>query len=131
VSGFAYLSLIAWRNVALFALAAPPVLTRHAAPVLDGLGRRFGWRAATTSPGRRQVTLNWIVLGLVAFATLIKAATALPLEANLTEIRKTMPVEAVTFIKKNEPPGRLFNSYKLGGYLLWELLNTRFSSMAH
>jgi hypothetical protein len=121
VSGFAYMSLLAWRNVALFALAAPPVLTRHAAPVLDGLRCRLGFREAPAIPRKGQSRLNWILLGLVALAALVKAATVLPSDANLAEIRKTMPVEAVTFIKKSAPPGRLFNSYNWGGYLLWEL----------
>ena len=35
VAGFAYLGLMAGRNVALFALAAPPVLARHATPLLE------------------------------------------------------------------------------------------------
>jgi hypothetical protein len=121
VSSFAYLSLLAWRNVALFALAAPPALTRQAAPVLDGLSRCLGSQPAPATPSRGQARLNWILLFLVIFAALVKAATVLPPAANLAEIRKTMPVEAVAFIQKTIPPGRLFNSYNWGGYLLWEL----------
>ena len=121
VSGFTYLSLLAWRNVALFALAAPAALTRLAAPVLDGLSRRLGFRPAPAIPRKGQAMLNWILLILVMFAALVKAATVLLPEANLREIRKTMPVEAVAFIRKTAPPGRLFNSYNWGGYLQWEL----------
>jgi hypothetical protein len=58
---------------------------------------------------------------LVICEALVKAATVLPAAANLAEIRKTMPVEAVAFIQKTAAPGRLFNSYNWGGYLLWEL----------
>ncbi len=121
VSGFTYLSLLAWRNVALFALAAPVVLTRNVAPVLDGLSRRLGFRPAPETPSKGQARLNWILLFLVIFAALVKAATVLPAATNLAEIRKTMPVEAVAFIRKTAPSGRLFNSYNWGGYLLWEL----------
>jgi hypothetical protein len=121
VGGFAYLSLLAWRNVALFALAAPPVLTRHVAPILEAAVRKLGFRAAPEKPRKGQSVLNWILLGLVALAALVKAATAMPAEANLKEIRKTMPVEAVNFIRKTNPPGGVFNSYNWGGYLLWEL----------
>ena len=121
VSGFTYLSLLAWRNVALFALVAPPVLTRHAAPVLEGIARRLGFRSARAIPSRGQATLNWILLGLVILAALVKAVMVLPSGANLAEIRKNMPVEAVAFIQKTALPGRLFNSYNWGGYLLWEL----------
>ena len=121
VGGFAYLSLLAWRNVALFALAAAPVLTRYAAPVLDAMVRKLGIRKAPEKPRKGQAALNRVLLSLVALAALVKAATALPTETNQAEIRKTMPAEAVNFIRETKPAGRLFNSYNWGGYILWEL----------
>ena len=121
VAGFAYLSFNAARNIALFALAAPLVITRHAAPVMESLARISGLRSGSAIPNRRMQRLNWAILGLIVLAVLIKTATAISAEANLTEIRKTMPVEAVNFIRSTRPPGRLFNSYNWGGYLLWEL----------
>jgi len=120
-AGFAYLSFSAARNIALFALAAPLVITRHAAPVMESLARITGLRSGSAIPNRRMQRLNWAILGLIVFAVLIKTATAFSAEANQTEIRKTMPVEAVDFIRSTRPPGRLFNSYNWGGYLLWEL----------
>jgi hypothetical protein len=122
IAGFAYMALLAWRNVALFALVAPPVFTRHAAPVLAALGRRFGLRGASTAaPTRAQKWLNGMILVLLILVVAIKAGVDLPSAANLDAFRKTMPVDAVAFIKKEAPPGRLFNSYNWGGYLLWAL----------
>jgi hypothetical protein len=121
-AGFAYMALLAWRNVALFALVAPPVLTRHAAPLLAVLSRRFGLsRASPAPPTRRQKWLNGIVFLVLILAVAIKAGIDFPPPANQEAFRKTMPVDAVAFIKEKSPPGRLFNSYNWGGYLLWEL----------
>jgi hypothetical protein len=120
-AGFAYLSFMAARNIALFALAAPVVLTRHAEPIADTFARRFGLRSGAGPTSPLLTRLNRILLAVVVLAAIVKAGAALPLEANLAEIRKTMPVEAVNFIKSTRPPGKLFNSYNWGGYLLWEL----------
>jgi len=120
-AGFAYLSFSAARNIALFALAVPLVITRHAAPVMEGMARITGLGSGSAIPNQRMQRLNWAILGLIVLAVLIKAATAFSTEANLIEIRKTMPVDAVNFIRSTRPPGRLFNSYNWGGYLLWEL----------
>ena len=92
------------------------------APVLASLGRRFGFRGlSTTPPTRRQSLLNWVLLAVLLLAVLVKASLDFPASANLAEFRKTLPVDAVEFLKAQRPPGRLFNSYNWGGYLLWEL----------
>jgi hypothetical protein len=121
VAGFAYMALLAWRNVALFALVAPPVLTRHAAPLLDALSRRFGLGRAPSAAPPLLKRLNLAILFILILATLVKAGTDFPPAANQQAFRQSMPVEAVAFIKQKSPPGRLFNSYNWGGYLLWEL----------
>ncbi|WP_020471018.1 hypothetical protein [Zavarzinella formosa] len=36
-------------------------------------------------------------------------------------VRREYPVEAVTWVKANRPPGPLFNTFDWGGYLIWEL----------
>jgi hypothetical protein len=122
VAGFTYMALLAWRNVALFALVAPIVLTRHAAPVIATLGRSFGFQEAEdTPPTRNQKILNWAILAILFLAVLFKVGADFPLASNQANFRKNMPLDAVAFIKQQAPPGRLFNSYNWGGYLLWEL----------
>jgi hypothetical protein len=122
VACFSYLSLLAWRNVALFAIVSPAMLTRHAAPVMTALGRRIRNRLPTSPPpSRRLELLNWILLVVLALAVAIKAGVGFPQSANQSVFRETLPVDAVTFIKSKLFPGRLFNSYNWGGYLLWEL----------
>jgi hypothetical protein len=119
IGGFLYMALLAWRNVALFALVAPPVITRSLAPLAAAWARRAGYVARP--PTTAQARLNRVLLAVVALAVGIKALTALPAAANLEEFRQTLPVDAVAFLKTRQPPVRLFNAYNWGGYLLWEL----------
>lgn len=122
VTGFAYMGLMAGRNVALFALAAPAVLTRHAVPLLQGWGRFWGFRVAAPSPTRRwQSKVNWFILGILSLVVILKVSLIYPLSVNEDAFNNSLPVEAVEYIRQEEPPGRLFNSYNWGGYLLWAL----------
>lgn len=121
-AGFAYMALMAGRNIALFALVAPMVLTRHAAPLLAAAGRSMGLRGYSAGAVRRgQTVLNSILLGIILIAVLLKVSLVFPESANIKIFQDTLPVEAVNFIRKNHPQGRLFSSYNWGGYLLWAL----------
>jgi hypothetical protein len=124
-AGFAYLGLSAGRNVALFALAAPLVITRHAAP-LEADAQR--WVSVYLHPRpspplapRLQALVNWTLLVLLGLALLLRLAQALPAQANEKAFAQTLPVGAVRYLEQARPPGRLFNSYNWGGYLLWAL----------
>lgn len=122
-TGFAYMGLLAGRNVALFALVAPVVLTRHAAPLLAALGRKFGYRqlAMNGRGARKKGYLNWGLLVLIVLAVAIKSISVLPRLVNEAAFRQGLPVGAVEYLQQAKPPGRLFNSYNWGGYLLWAL----------
>jgi hypothetical protein len=122
LSGFVYMGLIAGRNIALFALVAPMVLTRHAAPLLDSLKHMFGLQSfvkETLRGGR--VVINWIILGIIILAVVLKVSLIYPASVNEAYFRESLPVEAVEYIKINRPPGRMINSYNWGGYLIWEI----------
>lgn len=121
-AGFAYLGLLAGRNVALFALVAPMVVTRHASPILEALGRHFGYRI---NPKRiiptKQAYLNLLIVGLMLLGVGYKVSLVFPASANEEVFRESFPVEAVEYIHQTQPPGRLLNSYNWGAYLLWAL----------
>jgi hypothetical protein len=122
VSGFFYLGLLAGRNIALFALVAPPVLARHLEPVVGALQKALGLHLDLDSPpNRRLARLNWILLGALLLAAAGKVALVFPAPVNQAASRKNLPVEAVEYLRQSRPPGRLFNSYNWGGYLLWAL----------
>lgn len=121
-AGFTYLALLAWRNLALFALALPMVITRHAADPLAELGEQVGFHGASMDrPVGPQAWLNAVLLAMLALAAVARAGVAFPLETNREAWRQTLPVDAVSYLKTNPQPGRLFNSYNWGAYLIWEL----------
>jgi hypothetical protein len=122
VAGFAFMGLLAVRNIPLFALAAPIVLTRHAEPWLHELGSN--WKLKKTA--RRQPAgwlplLNAGLVALVALAVLARLAVVFPAKANLQHLAAELPVGGVEYLQRERPPGALFNSYNWGGYLLWNL----------
>jgi hypothetical protein len=119
VSIFAYLSLMAGRNIALFALAAAPILARHANASLKPL-------LEAREKGRQlpeQVTrvLNTVFFILLLIAAILKITPLLSTEFNQKAITEQVPVEAVEALLTAESPGALFNSYNWGGYVLWKL----------
>lgn len=122
VAVFTYLGLLAGRNIALFSLVAPMVVTRHAEPTLAGLSRLFRITSSEISPRRSPGTiLNLVILVIMVLAVVVKVVAIYPLAVNEAAFRKFLPIDAVNFIKKEQPQGRLFNSYNWGGYLLWTL----------
>jgi hypothetical protein len=119
---FFYMGLLAGRNVALFSIVAPMVLTRHAAPVLDGLSTELGLQSSTPrSQSRRMSLLNIFILILLGVAVLFKVSLVYPEKANVEAYRANLPTGAVAYLNANKPEGRLFNPYNWGAYLLWAL----------
>ena len=131
-SFFCYMSLWAGRNIALFALVTAPVLMRYGAEALRTLWeaiRAYNLKQDTLDElGRTQLAssfwltaLNWLILVLVLLLCAIKVYQPLRLEVNLVAQEEYLPVEAVRFIRANNLPGPMFNSYNWGGYLIWHL----------
>jgi hypothetical protein len=121
-AGFAYLGLLAGRNVALFALVAPMVITRHTAPMLAAISRGFRIKSMPVGvvPGRLAL-INLLIACLVLITVGFKVALVYPRMVNEQAFQKGLPVEAVEYLRQTRPPGRLFNSYNWGAYLLWAL----------
>ena len=116
---FAYLGFIAARNIALFALVAAPVLSRHLDAILvNWLPRRSEGRELSARFTR---PLNLLLMVLIAFAVVIKSALPLTDRFNEETIAELMPAEAVEYLRDNQPQRELFNSYNWGGYVLWGL----------
>ena len=116
---FAYLGFLAARNIAIFALVAAPVLSRHLGSILGHwLPRRS---EGGELPPRFTRPLNVVLLVLIAIAALIKGALPLSNEFNKETIAELMPAEAIVYLGDNQPQGPLLNSYNWGGYVLWSL----------
>ncbi|TEU21363.1 MAG: hypothetical protein E3J21_01965 [Anaerolineales bacterium] len=131
-SFFCYMALWAGRNIALFALVAAPVLMRYGAEAIRTLWeaiRAYDVEQGILSQlGRKQIApgpwltgLNWLILILLLSLCALKVYQPLRSEVNLAAQEKYLPVEAVRFIRANNLPGPMFNSYNWGGYLIWHL----------
>lgn len=129
VGVFSYMGLLAVRNIALFALVAPPVLTRHAVAALDDLALvpRLSWLGMLTHtlpplrPRRSQVLLNTLLLALVAIGAGAKVGLDLTRLQDPAVWGQGLPLEAVEYLRDRELPGQMFNTYNWGGYLIWSL----------
>jgi hypothetical protein len=129
-------ALIAQRNTAPFALAAAPLIAEGAALAWQSanLGSLRGWLGA---PGLRRAGAV-----LTALTACFAAWAAQPREDNSRPwwarrpippdrwyaygtAQEFFPQEAVALMQEGEWPGRLYNDYVWGGYLIWELYPKR------
>lgn len=127
---FGYMGLLAVRNIALFALIAPPVLSRHTVFALDDLAMRtprLSRLAALTHtqpsrrPRRALLLLNLLLLILVIGGAGGKIAVDI-IDLQDPEVwGQGLPLEAAEYLSQHPPPGLMFNSYNWGGYLIWSL----------
>jgi hypothetical protein len=128
VAGFAYAGLLAWRNVAPFALVAAPALSRHVSPIVERwlrAARVQGWlsppRRVVRPPSTGLALVNWLLLALVLVSVGVRVALPLRVSSSVESERRILPLDAVVWIQEHRPRGPMFNSYNWGGYLIWHL----------
>lgn len=122
ISVFAYMALMAGRNIALFALAAAPAMSRHGQDVSSRIARKFNFRLRMDRPPTGiQKYLNVAILLIVILLVLVKSSLVIDRDRNTDYFAEGLPLEAVQYLSVNRPQGNLFNSYNWGGYLIWAL----------
>jgi hypothetical protein len=126
VALFTYMTLLAARNIALFALVTPPVIVRYGTPFLADWRVRVLKREPESDKQAFEARpffalVNWVLLAAVLLAALLRISGPISPEANEKAQAENLPVAAVAYLRENEPPGPLFNSYNWGGYIIWEL----------
>jgi hypothetical protein len=131
-AGFAYLALFAARNIALFALIAPPILTRHAAPLFARVAEQRPSLAPILDPRSpsspltpRLGRLNLSLLAVIVVFVMARGMIALRVTADELALRNGLPARAVAAVETTLPSGRIFNPYDWGGYLIWKLYPRR------
>lgn len=116
------MSLLAARNIPLFALVAAIIVSRYAEPWLKDAAKVVRWKPTTRKKELAwQRWLNVAIFAIFAMLVAFRATTLFPASANSAAITEKMPVGAVGYLQDNQPAGQLFNSYNWGGYLLWNL----------
>lgn len=114
--GFLYLTFVAQRTIALFAITAAPLLSEWMQAFIETLPRQESRARQSLNP-RLTALLN---------ATLVLALSLgvlgnLYLLSRPAQVEENYPLAAVEWVQANRPQGRMFNSYNWGGYLLWTL----------
>lgn len=114
--GTLFLALLYSRNIAVFAVAATPILTYHIDNALTERGYILRPRRII-SPMMARVNLILIV---VIFLGVLIYATNLLLPARVAEVQaKYLPVAAAQYMEDHDLPQPMFNSYNWGGYLMF------------
>lgn len=119
-AGTAVLALVWQRNFAVFAIAAAPTLCDHLTTTLENAGLRL---PPPRPPGRGMLFLNWSLLALLAVVAIVKLAVTLSPLTIAQAQAETLPVDAVVYLNRMNPPGPMFNSYNWGGYLMFAAPN--------
>jgi hypothetical protein len=117
-AGTAFMSLLAGRNIAVFAVVATPILTAH----LDDVLAERGWTVRPVQRVTAQMArLNALLVAVVLLGCLAKVLLVLDVETVEEGQREFLPVQAAEYLKTANPPGPMFNSYNWGGYLMFTL----------
>ncbi len=137
LSIFTYLGLYSRRNFAPFALVATPIFAFYFNTSLNNWLLRlkqFGFGNAINPLSESESIrnfdlirenlrkwLNRLILVIIAVLSCLKLYWVTTPEFVWEYERKLFPVEAINWIKTNQPQGNMFNSYNWGGYLDWHL----------
>lgn len=119
---FLYLSTLALRNMALFAVVATPVTIWNLHAILDRLGTK---RGASFAKQRHVAVATALTMAvLVASVWTVVAGNQLYPRIHWRRtlglgVSKYFPAEIVPYLKTVE--GNIFNSPDLGGYLTWKM----------
>ena len=121
VIGFAYLTFVSQRSIAVFAIIAAPTLAEWTNGAIENIKKDLSIHLDKMSPPlfseKTNVILNtvlFVVIGLTALGRVYLVSTP-------AEVNENIPVGAVEWLKENQVSGHLFNSYNWGGYLAWAL----------
>jgi hypothetical protein len=116
VAGSGYLAVTTSRNISFFAVVATPILSYH----LHRIFEERGWVLKTVKhPSRHMVRLNTVLLLIVGMMSLTKVLLVLDQQAVETAKEDIFPVLATDYLNRENPSGKMFNSYNWGGYLMY------------
>ena len=122
LAGFAALALYSERNIPLFAIVAAPFLASMLQPVFERLPLSDRMEA-TIQNVESQLPANSLVLPILSVLIITLAIKqGAPFDSSGLGYRydpAKFPVEAVDWLEKNPQPGKMFNHFIWGGYLLY------------
>ncbi|MGA1842910.1 MAG: hypothetical protein ACMUIU_20025 [bacterium] len=121
---FLYLSVLAIRNMPLFAIIATPVTIHHLYGILDFFLKSKQKEYIVHMAIFVTVSFCWIVFSIGICIFIVNNT----LYRRLQYLRTfgigesgSFPVEAVDYLKEEDIAGNIFNSSEIGGYLIWKM----------
>jgi len=124
LTGFAYLTFVSQRSVAVFAIIAAPILAEWTNGAIEAIKNDFSIQSGKESKPLFPEPINRIVKTLLVIVIGLAALGRAYLLSTPTKVYTNVPAGAVEWLKENPINGRLFNSYNWGGYLEWSLPQT-------
>jgi hypothetical protein len=114
------LALQSVRHIALFVAIATPIMIELGQSAWDAHRSRLP-HLHEPRPGPVTGLINLVVLLVVAIVALAQVLPNLRSGFHSTAITRDYPVGAVDFVETDPPPGRVFNQYGYGGYLVYRM----------
>ncbi len=116
---FGYMALDAPRSLPFFAIASVPIVSSRAQRIVDRLADDAWW-------GRHEKWLHSVfAIGVVLFTIWYLYKDVGKFQSDYQfgfgVNKKLVPIQAVDFIVDHGLKGPMFNSYGIGGYLIWRL----------
>jgi hypothetical protein len=116
------LAVTAGRNISLFAVVAAPVIARHA----SAFSAERGWELRPLQRANMiLVVANVLLILCTVFVAANRLSDSIRDSTYRAAARQTLPVDAVEYLRKRGPRGRLFNAYEWGGYVMHEMPQVR------
>jgi tetratricopeptide (TPR) repeat protein len=115
----AYLSLLARRNVGIFAIGAVPLVAACAGVLLAKLPRA-AFAPAVVRSGAALVVAGAAAIGVSVATNDWYARTGETHEFGLGTFESNFQARAVEFFREQKLPGPMFNDMTAGGYLTWD-----------
>jgi len=108
-----YAALSSIRLMPLFVLVAVPLVST----------RLGNWPRSSSAPQRPKATVGTLLNAVIALAMALFGGVHIAQVIQRQPLAETehFPANAVAFLQLHQPPGRIFNHYDWGGYLIWKL----------
>lgn len=117
LAGFTALAMRSGRNIHLYSIVAPFVLVGPAIQITDGALQR----KVSAAMARIEANLKGIAWPVVTVLVSVALLLGGRIGADYFIDPKLFPVEAVSWLEHNPQPGRMYNDFLWGGYIVWHL----------
>ncbi|MFA5009631.1 MAG: hypothetical protein WC553_00115 [Patescibacteria group bacterium] len=114
---FWLVAISSWRHLPLFAIVSLPLLAEQLTPIL-------GYTLASIFRYSATRVVLIMIIGLVGWWQIYQNQLTISDPITYAQVNQ-LPYSAVQYLKTHPTPEKLFNEYNWGGYLIWQLPDTK------